>query len=713
MQSTAEATSFSQDARELFEIFREAIQSYSGRVNFAREYGDEDEENDEELFLYASREYILADDLRSALLATEKLEDPRTLTLTGVKVIGDIDLNNATLSRKLIFEDVESRGNIHFLGLSIPGLAFSECILGSVRLEGSDIGELRFEGCRSIDSIDTEQAQFGSVLIRGCGIRSHSPIGDHSLSLRATNIRGSFTIAESRFEYSILAPKACVGGDVDIFRSVFYPQQPARADEPATVLSLGGATVGGTTRIMDCEIPGLLNLRSMHQMDDLYLGALLIGTAEMRGDIFLSGAEFGSATVTGTTIYGSVVGVGLRINGKADLRGLSLLGGRQNALGPAGEVNLQNSYHAGGLNMEGVTTSRFDLSGAVVSGDLNLSAVDGPAVKSPITLSLRGAQVGGDVLLAGRRIRPTSGHRGLSAPASIDGTRAVLNGTVDLSQIQHPEEETSISFIESKIGALRIGNLATATSSVGVQLDLTRSQIDFLDTPDVESGACLPSIAMTAQMRVGAIGGFVETGPKAVRDWRTTTMRRSPRDAGTAFRMQPWFAIADSYESSGRSSEARRIRYEAFDVHLKQQKRFSTRVWRLVTKIAIGHGYYSGRALVGIAILWAVAGLLVWGNAESFTPSDQEVAIVKAVDPLASDEVTTAASSPAPPGYPGLWAPLYAVDVVLSPIGTGQSEAWRNSADPLLGAGITGIKLAAWALLGLFITGVSGVVKKN
>ena len=76
VQPTAEASCSSQNAQELLEIFREAIQLYAGRVNFAREYSEEDEENDEELFLHASRDFIMADDLRSALLALRSWKIP-------------------------------------------------------------------------------------------------------------------------------------------------------------------------------------------------------------------------------------------------------------------------------------------------------------------------------------------------------------------------------------------------------------------------------------------------------------------------------------------------------------------------------------------------------------------------------------------------------------------------------------------------------------
>jgi hypothetical protein len=168
------------------------------------------------------------------------------------------------------------------------------------------------------------------------------------------------------------------------------------------------------------------------------------------------------------------------------------------------------------------------------------------------------------------------------------------------------------------------------------------------------------------------------------------------------FSIQPWFAFADSFERAGQETDARRLRYHGTDELMKRRRSKWAEPWRLVTKATIGHGYYPGRALIGILILWVAATILVMPHGAAFSPTDFSAAVAGE---------TTESSLNA--GYPGFWAPLYAVDIVLAPIGTGQSEAWRVSADPFLSSLIVIMKLSAYALLGLFVTGITGLIGKR
>ena len=56
---------------------------------------------------------------------------------------------------------------------------------------------------------------------------------------------------------------------------------------------------------------------------------------------------------------------------------------------------------------------------------------------------------------------------------------------------------------------------------------------------------------------------------------------------------------------------------------------------------------------------------------------------------------------------------LYAVDVIISPLGTGMADAWRIDSILWLSTLLVGVKLIAWALFGMFIAGVSGLVGKR
>lgn len=176
-------------------------------------------------------------------------------------------------------------------------------------------------------------------------------------------------------------------------------------------------------------------------------------------------------------------------------------------------------------------------------------------------------------------------------------------------------------------------------------------------------------------------------------------------------------AVAESFELAGMESDGRHLKYAATDQLLSRRGNlFSRLIWRRVTKYTIGHGYYSQRAIAWLAALWVLSTVLIGLNAGAFTPTDREAAIPASgtsstafppphetgPGPGASDSeatsagdselevaITTAASQPAPLAYPTFIPPLYAIDIVLSPLGTGQSDAWRVSANMWLTSALT------------------------
>ena len=73
-----------------------------------------------------------------------------------------------------------------------------------------------------------------------------------------------------------------------------------------------------------------------------------------------------------------------------------------------------------------------------------------------------------------------------------------------------------------------------------------------------------------------------------------------------------------------------------------------------------------------LLILWAAAVIIAGvSSTTSFNPTDRDVAATSA----RFQHVTTGLTEPRPRGYPA----FNAVDVVLSPVGTGQAAAWRTS----------------------------------
>ncbi len=173
-------------------------------------------------------------------------------------------------------------------------------------------------------------------------------------------------------------------------------------------------------------------------------------------------------------------------------------------------------------------------------------------------------------------------------------------------------------------------------------------------------------------------------------------------DGPHAFPLGTWLAFATHLEQVGHEATARRVRFEATERYLKQDRALLRRVWRSIKRYTIGHGYYPARALVGLGIVWLVALVTLRFSGQFMTPTDSA---------LASGGTT--ASDPSQVGYPGFWAGLYAFDVVLAPVGSGQAEAWQVSGNEWLAGFITALRLAAYGLLGMFVTGVSGVLSKR
>ncbi len=234
-----------------------------------------------------------------------------------------------------------------------------------------------------------------------------------------------------------------------------------------------------------------------------------------------------------------------------------------------------------------------------------------------------------------------------------------------------------------------------------IKLDLTGAEIDLLridarlHAPDVQK----VTIAPTTDMTLAKISGYLVDDVKLLISWL-----EHGGPLPEPFPVTTWVAVANALERSGREEQARRLRYRATDHFLWNTGSVWLKIWAGIKKVTIGHGYYPSRALTGILVLLALAFATVWTNAEYFVPTALAVA---------DDGTVTVASGVSSNGYPGFWSFLYAFDVVLSPVASGQTEAWRVAGNQALALWIAGLKLGAYALLGLFVTGITGVVSRR
>lgn len=282
-------------------------------------------------------------------------------------------------------------------------------------------------------------------------------------------------------------------------------------------------------------------------------------------------------------------------------------------------------------------------------------------------LRLDGAQCSGDLEIAG------------AVGEAIEARRLQVDGDLGLPSAE--SAPAGIDLTGARIGTLQLPSDRAGSTVLAARADGTRSWT-----------------VGTVELRAPGAGGFaVPSSSSDVKGFDALVAwlprfdehaARSPRWTGRQhpFFAQPWLAVAAALDGEGRHREARRLRIEGTD----RQKRAAAspigQVGRLVTWGAIGHGYASFRAAWLLLLTYAVSVVVVATATAAFEP--------------------TGADNP-----PGLWSPLYALDIVISPVGTGQSDLW--GADVLwLAVVLWALKFVSWMLAGLFVSGVSGLANR-
>ena len=682
--------------------------------------------------------------LRSALLETGANFDPRGLMLKGVRIVGDLDLDFVDLRFPLRFSGIEMAGHLSmrsFRGIEVQvikstigaltfdranieglmriaqcqipgGVSGTNCDVGVLKLTSSTLGQQTtvswseddteaWEDTTShpdhIEQVDVrlnlEMASIGgdAYLNR---LTVHGEISAIGIRVRGaviftgTKIVPCHTLAcEDRDHASICLDNATIGG------SLIMQQLRAFGG-----LLVRGGHVGGQLRLEDSEFviaeseSFVVDLSGIEVSNDVRLdriraGQLSIGSATM-DDLVLAGAEFLDDSDSANSVYA----INAVIRGRV-LFSASILKGRLDLRrSTVGEGVITVDPDEQSLPSE---IARIDLSDSHISGQVTVRA---------------------------------------SVSKFIVADRVVVTGTFDLETltklgahfVDAPDMQGTQYSLIARGARFEHLNLGTGAQIDGA-FDLSGSTISRLSVSSLPLvGACrLPSVSLTETWSIGTISGYVNEGWENAQAWLSKEPSTSSTKPGAPVHkhgVQSWYAVAGVFERSGRESDARRLKYLATDRLFKQRGAwFSKTVWRWITMAAVGHGFYSQRSLYGLVILGALAFSLVLNNPEAFNPTDRDAAVGKAsngsiaISDGKPDDVTifTGASDPAPVAYPELSAPLYAIDVILSPVGSGQAASWRVSTDLWLSIALTAIKLLSWALLGLFVTSVSGVLSKR
>lgn len=664
--------------------------------------------------------------IRQAILDFEGTPDPRGLQICGVRIVGDLDLDFHNLGWPLSFDGVSFDGSLSLRSFRAPELKIYNSVLHDLVLDHAEVaGALAIHTCRIKGKVTADVLSVGKWIFAYSEILNKSG-ADNALEASGLDVRGDMNAYGLETRGAIRFVGGSVGGflSLDAAKIRTDPEQELTGRREPFALLMDNMAIAGVLQLEGAEATSALLARGVRIGGQLRLMNAKFGRpAAEAGRIDLTGA-----VIVHDALLTRVVADTLLV-ANATMKRLDLSGAHIKGVADASVVGLGSAFSSvllSGGRFGGVVDFRNSHITESLRTSLRANATSWTSVGA---LVLSGSRIDGEL-----RVDKTKFTRGIEADrAVIFGSLSILGGSV-LAAHDSDEGRRGCSFRArgATLQHLRI----QSDCEFAAGLDLTGSNIDHLDLfsgqGDLQQGS-FPDIAGTEDVTISRVSGPPFADWKTARNWlRQGTPARESTGPGSGlpegdcthhFHIQPWLAVAASFERLGRDSDARRLKFAATDAFLSERRdKFSRSVWRRITKYTIGHGYYSQAAVAWIAGLWLLSTVLVGINASAFSPSDLDAALQApgATESTSKQEqapeqkvAVTAATDPAPPAYPSLIAPLYAVDVVLSPLGTGQSEAWRVSSAAWLSTTLTAIKLLSWALLGLFVTGVTGVMARK
>lgn len=458
-------------------------------------------------------------------------------------------------------------------------------------------------------------------------------------------------------------------------------------------LSLTGFLVRG-----DLDLAGLRGLPRLAFTRCRFDGALNLDLASALSLTLLS-VDVGDVSAKGLELQGDLTVAASRLDGVLDLSGAQV-GGRVDVIDTiahdlcadklvvasnmswfgseadsftfnSGECRGPSSDTANN-NIALVRADYFDVSAAVFTCSVGIGFAGwSNGERSPSELGLvrlDGAQCAGDLALSG------------DFRDEIEARRLQVAG--DLSLPTAECAPAGIDLTGARIGSLQLPSSTDGSTVSAARADGTRYW--SVDQVEFHSNGARAFAVPSNSSDIKGFDALVAWLPRfddyaaGSPKWRTLAR---------PFFAQPWLAVAGALDAEGRHAEARRLRIEGTD----RQKRASAsplgQVGRLVTWSTIGHGYASFRALWLLLLTYAVSVAVVATATAAF-------------EPMSGDDP------------PGLWSPLYALDIVVSPVGTGQSELWGAGA-LWLALILWVLKFVSWMLAGLFVSGISGIVNRS
>ena len=661
--------------------------------------------------------------LRHLLIDGERPVDPKGVRLRGVRIVGALDLQGATLRYPLLldscFIDAEEpvcldhavAQEISLVNCYAPGMTGELLVARALNLKGStlsgplllrDANIAGYVNCRGVqlDGRDEYGDAFGADGIKASSIfLTDGFTAAGTVRLPSADIARDLTCAGASLDgrdedgYALIADQMKVGGTVFLNSGL----------TAAGAISLGGAHVAGDLNctkayLNDCDEHGYaLNAAQLQAGGSVLLdegftaaGAVRMTGADIGGSLICSGAWLSGCNKRGYSLLANEIKVG----------GSVLLG---KGLTTADSVGLTT---AGAVGLHGA-----DIAGALECGGAHLEGGD---VEGNVALRAHGVQVGSIYL-----------NDEFSAAGMIWLRHARVRGSIHLATGKPEKGATGLDAAHAHIAgtfewlpAAQVDGHVNLQSAIAGQVDDDWSA--GRDNGFWPTGGQLNLDGFT----YGRLGGDHQADVKQRLAWIRSQYKPKPTaqrvDTGAApvsistaentmnFAAQPYEQLVAVYRQAGQDDQAREVAIaRRRDLRKYGNLNWYRRLGNLFLDTTIRYGYQTWRAGVALAaiflIFWWLSAraqqhhLVSWAGDVSglhFVPS-----------------ATMCASS-----YPCFYPFGYTVDTVIPLINVHQADFWGPDASTPWGVAFTVATWIAtglgWALVTLLVAGYTGLVRR-
>jgi len=482
-----------------------------------------------------------------------------------------------------------------------------------------------------------------------------------SIAADGARVRGYVFLRNGfRAEGEVRLLGAQIGGDLSCIGGTF-------SNPP-----IGGIEASGKALSADgIDVKGILYLRDGFHAE----GEVRLLRAHIGGDLDCVGGRFTNPAKKGLATGGKALSAD-----RAVVEGGVFL---RNGFWAEGEVRLPGARIAGDLSCIGGIFTNPPKEGLRSSG--NAIVADGIDVEGSVFLR-NDFRAEGAVRFPVAQIRGTVNFSGAALHGEFVAEGAVVKGPLFWRGIAESSEAS---------------------------LNLTNASVDTL-VDDRESWPALKNLSLD-----GFVYERISYGPKDAKS------RLAWLGLQKDFRPQPYRQLAKVLREDGDNVGSRRI---LFEMERKRREKeddgWIARAWSEILSLAIGYGYYPGRALGGLLVLVLVGLFFFWGGyyAGSVAPTDKDV------------YAGFKKGAPLPPHYEEFHAFIYSLENSFPLVKLGQAERWQPDPDPSWkGRAVKWVPAIlcpvlsprslrifrwgqvcfGWILATFFVAGVTGIVRKE